>query len=221
MDPLEFKLDAIVTVVDALNFTGYEDTSLTARLQAQYTDLIIVNKCELVSERELDVVMDHINELNTDTPKVFSHNRTIHPDLVLGLGTKLFSTAQSALLHSPAEGDQEHHSREVDIMQLRVPRAELRHINQAQLRGFLEALPKEDFYRIKGMVRLEDDELHLLNYAFGRYDLVSLPQYCNDDQTLELTFMGQGLGAYQARLQNGLLGVLESHIVIYPRHDQL
>lgn len=32
----DFKLDAIVTVVDAENFSGYEDTSPTARMQASY-----------------------------------------------------------------------------------------------------------------------------------------------------------------------------------------
>jgi G3E family GTPase len=37
-----FKLDAIVTVIDAENFTGYEDTSITARMQAAYTDMLLV-----------------------------------------------------------------------------------------------------------------------------------------------------------------------------------
>lgn len=35
-------LDAIVTVIDAENFRGYEDTSMTARMQAQYTDVIVI-----------------------------------------------------------------------------------------------------------------------------------------------------------------------------------
>jgi G3E family GTPase len=35
-------LDAIVTVIDAENFSGYEDTSITARMQAQYTDVLLV-----------------------------------------------------------------------------------------------------------------------------------------------------------------------------------
>jgi G3E family GTPase len=43
-----FKLDAIVTVIDAENFTGYEDTSTTAKMQAAYTDvLLIVSKLQL------------------------------------------------------------------------------------------------------------------------------------------------------------------------------
>ena len=38
----DLKLDAILTVIDAENFTGYEDTSPTARMQASYTDMIIM-----------------------------------------------------------------------------------------------------------------------------------------------------------------------------------
>ncbi|KAJ3174588.1 hypothetical protein HDU87_007070 [Geranomyces variabilis] len=86
-----FSLDAIVTVVDCLNFRGYEDTSYTARLQAQYSDLILLNKHELVNERQLDDVIDRVNDLNTDTVKVnVDADKGIAPDLVFGIDTKLF-----------------------------------------------------------------------------------------------------------------------------------
>jgi len=42
-----FKLDAILTVVDCVNFRGYEDTSYTAKMQAKYSDVILLNKHEL------------------------------------------------------------------------------------------------------------------------------------------------------------------------------
>lgn len=45
----DFKLDSIITVIDAENFIGYEDTSPTAKMQASYTDIILV-----VSMRSLD-----------------------------------------------------------------------------------------------------------------------------------------------------------------------
>ena len=38
----EIRLDAIVTVIDAENFTGYEDTSPTAKMQSSYTDVILI-----------------------------------------------------------------------------------------------------------------------------------------------------------------------------------
>lgn len=40
-----FKLDAIVTVIDAENFIGYEDISPTAKMQAAYTDVILIVRC--------------------------------------------------------------------------------------------------------------------------------------------------------------------------------
>lgn len=50
-----FKLDAIVTVIDAENFIGYEDTSTTARMQAAYTDiLLIVSHLSLICSHQLN-----------------------------------------------------------------------------------------------------------------------------------------------------------------------
>jgi len=87
----DLKLDAIVTVVDAENFAGYEDTSPTAKMQASYTDMILINKWEHVSERALDLVLDHLHTLNDLTPKMKCQGRNgIHPDVIFGLETKLF-----------------------------------------------------------------------------------------------------------------------------------
>ncbi|KAG2086024.1 uncharacterized protein F5147DRAFT_748650 [Suillus discolor] len=41
----DLQLDAIVTVIDAKNFTRYEDTSPTAKMQASYSDIILIIKC--------------------------------------------------------------------------------------------------------------------------------------------------------------------------------
>ncbi|KAI8910685.1 CobW/HypB/UreG, nucleotide-binding domain-containing protein [Powellomyces hirtus] len=86
-----FSLDAIITVIDCVNFEGYEDTSYTARLQAQYTDVILLNKHSLVTERQLDDVIDRVNDLNTDTVKIkVDEDKGVAPDLVFGLDSKLF-----------------------------------------------------------------------------------------------------------------------------------
>ena len=63
---VQVKLDSIINVIDAINFSGYEDKSYTAKIQAEYTDLILINKHEEVKEEELDHVLDlsliHISE---------------------------------------------------------------------------------------------------------------------------------------------------------------
>ncbi|KAJ2340214.1 hypothetical protein GGF43_006465, partial [Coemansia sp. RSA 2618] len=106
MESSGFHLDAILTVIDCINFCGYEDTSYTARLQAQYTDLILLNKWEHVSERQLDLVVDHVNDLNTDTPKVkIDATSGVDPDVIFGLDTSLFALAEreSAGNHLPSD----------------------------------------------------------------------------------------------------------------------
>ena len=44
---MAIELDAIICVIDAVNFKGYSDKSATAKIQAKYTDLILINKHEV------------------------------------------------------------------------------------------------------------------------------------------------------------------------------
>jgi G3E family GTPase len=64
---------------------------LLDQIQAKYTDCLILNKYELVSDRELDDVLDHLYELNDETPVIHvSKDKPLQPDVVFGLDTKLF-----------------------------------------------------------------------------------------------------------------------------------
>ncbi|KAG8917152.1 hypothetical protein FRC00_013976, partial [Tulasnella sp. 408] len=101
----DFKLDAIVTVIDAENFTGYEDTSVTAKMQ--------------VSERQLDTVMDHLFTLNESTPKLRCDGKTgdgVDPSLIFGLDSKLWLDATPA---SGVNSQQQQHHSEVETATVR------------------------------------------------------------------------------------------------------
>ncbi|KAI0774984.1 cobW-domain-containing protein [Trametes elegans] len=114
----DLKLDAIVTVIDAENFAGYEDTSPTAKMQASYTDVILINKWEHVSERALDILIDHLNTLNDTTPKIKCHpdRAGVDPELVLGLDSTLFQL-ESRESHPALAADAQHHD-EVETVTL-------------------------------------------------------------------------------------------------------
>ncbi|KAF8602841.1 cobW-domain-containing protein [Ceratobasidium sp. AG-I] len=195
----DFKLDAIVTVVDAENFSGYEDTSPTAKMQAQYTDVILVNKWELVSERDLDIVIDHLSTLNDLTPKLRCEGKSgVPPNLIFGLDSKQFLEAPGA---DTANGD--HHS-EVETVTLCRGTADFvphkhteehthTHTHASEEHGStaeplvtpellseaLDGLPKDSVYRVKGFVSFQNSvarEVSVLNWAFGRFELVPLIQ---------------------------------------------
>ncbi|KAJ2595479.1 hypothetical protein EV177_008131, partial [Coemansia sp. RSA 1804] len=115
-----FHLDSILTVIDCINFCGYEDTSYTARMQAQYTDLVLLNKWEQVTDRQLDIVIDHVNELNTDTPKIkVNIGNSIDPDVAFGIDTTLFKLSEKAYSGDDSANMHDHHSQEVDVVEIR------------------------------------------------------------------------------------------------------
>jgi len=55
-----------------------------------------------VSERELDLVLDRVYDLNPDTPVIKMNGRNgVDPELVFGLDTALFSTLQEVPALAP------------------------------------------------------------------------------------------------------------------------
>ncbi|KAI0833727.1 cobW-domain-containing protein [Trametes gibbosa] len=216
----DLKLDAIVTVIDAENFVGYEDISPTAKMQASYTDIILINKWEHITERQLDILIDHLNTLNDTTPKIKCQGRAaVDPNLVLGLDCTLFqlnSPGQEALQtdgthhnevetitltkgyivppHAHDRPDQEDMHPATNALQSRdegtLELGDLP-IAEEQLVQALSSLSKETVWRVKGFVRLERG-LHILNWAFSRHELTPFNDASGEHSgSVKLTVMGE------------------------------
>ncbi|KAF5382108.1 hypothetical protein D9615_004236 [Tricholomella constricta] len=209
----DLKLDAIVTVVDAENFAGYEDTSPTAKMQSSYTDIILINKWEHVSQRDLDLVLDHLHTLNDLTPKIRCDGRNgVDPNLIFGLETRLFLDKANHL-HTDATPS---HNDEVQTITLYRGSSKGRphshtdgncdgcastapeqydqkeeSVAREDLISALDTLSKESVWRVKGFVRLKGDGVHILNWAFGRFDLTRLLEPPDAEETIRLTVMGE------------------------------
>ncbi|KAH9848392.1 cobW-domain-containing protein [Lenzites betulinus] len=214
----DLKLDAIVTVIDAENFTGYEDNSPTAKMQASYTDVILINKWEHITERQLDILIDHLNTLNDLTPKVKCQGRTgIDPNLVLGLDSTLFqldAPGREALqtdgthhdevetvtilkgyspphTHEHKHADHEHAHPAADASHSHSEDGDNAPIEEKTLLQALSALSKETVWRVKGFVRLERG-LHILNWAFSRHELTPFEDAAGEHSgSVKLTVMGE------------------------------
>lgn len=185
-------------------------------------------------------MLDHVNELNTDTPKVrCDPHGSISPDLIFGLDTRLFETQYDRthiideLLtpgtneHGSLKGDGgKHQENEVDLIQVtrRVGQGEVLQHNGFE--AFLKTLPKEDVYRLKGFVRLHDngDEgLYIVNHAFGRYTFTRVKNEETLDRTkgilVKVTVMGQELRTYEERVKGGLLGGGDGEVKVVLAHQ--
>ena len=79
------------------------------------------NKWEHISERALDDVLEHLNTLNDDTPKIRCAGKSVDPALIFGVDSKLFRDGDDGSLplseHTPADSVRSHHD-EVETVTL-------------------------------------------------------------------------------------------------------
>ncbi len=183
----KLKLDGIITVIDAKNFEGYKDISYTAKLQAQYTSLILINKHEKLSEIELDKVIDDVYELNPQTPKIKTDKGFVDADLIFGSNLKLPSIKSSSNI------DKTHHHNEVDIMELITYES----LNYEEFDSFIKSLSKWDFFRIKGLIRTDKGNF-ILNYSFGDFEFI---KYNYEAESTQVTFMGKNFSFHFSKLK--------------------
>ena len=206
------SMDGVITVIDALNFPGYRDTSYTAKIQAQYNDIILINKHETLDERKLDLVLDDVFELNPDTPKIKTDQGHIDAEVVFGIETALFST-EASIAEQEDLVPADHQAGEVDLIELHTEK----NYSKETITEILESFPKEDFFRIKGVVR-SDEESFVINYAYGDFDLQPINSFLGDNR---IVFMGPNLNEYKSKIATRFdipEETLEYHPKAHPHH---
>ena len=194
----KYVLDGVMSVIDVENWKGYEDTSYTAKIQARYTDLIVLNKWELVNERRLEDVEDRILDLDVDPPipRQKSSKGWVSKDIVFGLDAKLAKAVEqpSENGHSHDHGHDHDHSSEVEVLSITLASADSSgSVDTEKLAKLLEEPTKDEVYRIKGVLyastppQSSDRDLktstsangrgrYILNWAFGRWTFTHVPE---------------------------------------------
>ena len=154
----KYVLDGVVVVIDVENWQGYEDTSYTARMQMKFTDLIVFNKWEMVDERRYEVCLDRVGDLELQVATVKSYKGRVDKELLLGLDSTLARQMtlgpdnQSLSTHSHDHaGD---HQNEVEVLSVTLSSREdpVAGVDLESLETFLLSAPKDEIYRIKGII---------------------------------------------------------------------
>ncbi|KAJ4300994.1 hypothetical protein N0V90_003083 [Kalmusia sp. IMI 367209] len=188
----KYVLDGVMSAIDVENWKGYEDTSYTAKMQAKYTDLIVLNKWELVSERRLEDVEDAVLALEVDPPipRTKSDKGWVNKDIIFGLDAKL---AKGIGTKSEHHHDHEHSS-EVEVLSVTLTsRGNKASVDVEKLEKLLQEPTKDSIYRIKGVLYSStvpkssdssskgaldvsnDRKRYILNWAFGRWTFTPVP----------------------------------------------
>jgi G3E family GTPase len=81
-----YRLDAIVTLVDAKHLVQHIDNAPEAKEQIAFADVILLNKTDLVAPAELDALEDRIRHMNAAAKLHRTRDAVIPLDRVLNLG---------------------------------------------------------------------------------------------------------------------------------------
>ncbi len=179
--------DGVISIIDVLNFEGYQDLSPVAKRQAQMTDLIVLNKVELTELEQRRRVVGYVRELNEQSPIVEAPEGKLNPDLVFGLAVKdleLLADHQSEAAHQHLDDDN------IEGITFAVEGV---FEKEALVKAF-EALPKSVF-RIKGTVHFSSGP-EIVNAIFNRVTFAPLPAGLAAPQT-ELICIGYKISAIQ------------------------
>ena len=84
------RLDSIITLVDAENFDFDIEESSVAYSQILYGDILLLNKCDLVTKEKLNKVEERINEIKKEPRILRSINSEVGLQTIMSVG--LFQT---------------------------------------------------------------------------------------------------------------------------------
>lgn len=189
----QLELDGVVNVIDAENFNGYHDKGYVAKMQAGYTDLIIINKIDKIEPDQLDEVLDEVYELNPSTPKVQTATGDLSKELLLGLDSKLVEEVDEEDVEHDHHNSHDHPD-DVEVINYIEPKS----FDLDKLEALLSGLKVRGFIRIKGTVQADDGKYYLLNWVFGRTTWQELSKYSGPTK---IVFMGKDIKSFSNNLR--------------------
>lgn len=191
------KRDGVIAIIDVVNFNGYDKINHVAKRQAEFTDLIIFNKVELVDQTRKMQVVGYVREINEKSPIIEAKNGQVNSELVFGL--------TSNLLPRLAEHDHTDHDADDEITAFTYKNEKM--INKSSLENILQKLPK-NIFRVKGFFT-DNGQTWIVNHVFNRtnFEEVSNNQTLTAEQSLsgtKLIFIGYKSETNQAEIVKNL-----------------
>jgi len=193
---LGISVEGILCVIDSKNFSSYKENS-TAKYQIGGSNILVLNKTDLVSKEELEVlekevrsIKEEFNIKNNLTGRAIFNGYMIQHAQQGIVNKEVFDGVYKAEEIVTMAQEQEHlsHTSEDSITQKVAYIKE--NIRFEDLETLLESLPK-NIYRVKGVVKLIDVEKPLfINYSFGDGTYQELDQ---EHEKSVLVFIGSSI----------------------------
>ncbi|MGC2853975.1 CobW family GTP-binding protein [Novispirillum sp. DQ9] len=219
-DPLissRYRLDGIVTTVDAVNAADQLSRQPESVKQAAVADRLVLTKTDLVEPAALAALEDRLHALNPAAPRIRADHGQVEPSALLDAG--LFNPGQkhpdvarwlSAEAYDDGHGHghdhdhghghdhgHHHHHHDVNRHDARISAFTVTFDAPLRWEAFVDAMEMliaskgEDILRLKGLLNVEGEDapvvVHAVQHVF--HPPASLPAWPDEDRRSKLVFI--------------------------------
>jgi G3E family GTPase len=157
----KFEVDSIVTVVDSKHVTIHLDDHDEAQEQIAFADVIILNKKDLVSKEDLNILEQRISSINPAAKRIHAQNCQIHLKDILGINT--FDVSRKLEIDPHFLEDHHHHHHNDTVSSIAFQ--EEKPLDMAKVDHWMSYLVREkgqDLLRYKGILHVKGMEQRIV-----------------------------------------------------------
>ena len=201
------RLDSIITLIDAENFNDVALESSIGRSQVIYGDILLLNKCDLVTNKNIEETIDKLKKIKNDVRILKSIKGNIPLNLLLSVGlfeTDLINQKESVHDHSHGDGDGHGHghdhshghghseedNRIEDFLSVSFQTKEPFSLRKFQY--FLDNQLKSDVFRAKGILWFSESERRHVFHLAGKRISIEDSEW-GEERNNQLVFIGKEL----------------------------
>ena len=177
----QLRLDSIITLIDSDNFNEDIMHSQIARSQIIYGDILLLNKCDLVSKEKLSNIELELSKIKTDPRILYSVKGNVPLELLLSVGlfqTDLIAKKQinKKLRHDHEHShdhDHGHHDHEKSIEGFTsLSFTTDSPFSLRKFQSFLDNQLPSNIFRAKGILWFKESELrHIFHLSGKRFSI--------------------------------------------------
>ena len=182
------RLDGIVTLVDAANFDANLENAEVAFSQLVNTDLILINKIDLVEENIPGLIRQGIKKINRSAGILTCVNGNVEPSLLLDVKISGLDAG-----YDPS-ADGHHHNNDLSEFDS-ISFESSKPVKLDLFRTFVDDMP-ECVFRGKGILNVaDDDHRHIFHLVGNRCVITKGKPWPPDDKpNTQLVLIGRQLG---------------------------
>ena len=198
------RLDSIITLIDAENFNNVVMESSIGRSQIIYGDILLLNKCDLVSDQNIEKTIDKIKEIKNDARILKSVKGNIPLNLLLSVGhfeTDISNQTKSDHQHTHKHDDTHVHAHTHDHSKeennkiegfLSVSFQTKKPFSLRKFQYFLDNQLKDNVFRAKGILWFSESERRHLFHLAGKRISIDDSEW-EDERNNQLVLIGKEL----------------------------